>query len=106
MKISAWFDISSSCPKNNRIFLMLSQRIETGIEQRRSKSVVLCKARPKSLNLLAPKAWTQMGSMPMERPERREYPVMLAKPRASEPPERAERSLRRPRKSIEIIERE
>lgn len=53
----------------------------------------------------APKAWPQMGSMPMERPERMEYPVMFAKPMASEPPAR-ESSPRWPRKSMEIMERE
>jgi hypothetical protein len=45
-----------------------------------------------------------MGSMPMARPESTEYPVMLAKPMASDPPARA-RPPRRPRKSIEIMER-
>ena len=85
---------------------MLSQKNnEMRHEVMRRRRTVLCMVRPRSLNLLAPKAWPQMGSMPMARPERTEYPVMLAKPMAKEPPARAS-SPRWPRKSMEITERE
>lgn len=54
------------------MFLTLNQRSEMGIEAKVRRRMVLCKARPRRLNLLAPKAWPQMGSMPMARPERME----------------------------------
>jgi hypothetical protein len=69
-----------------------------------SSSTVLCMVIPSSEKLPAPNACPHMGSMPMARPESTEYPVMLAKPMASDPPARA-RPPRRPRKSIEIMER-
>jgi len=51
---------------------MLSQKNEMKSEVRRRRSTVLCMVRPRSLNLLAPKACPQMGSIPMARPERTE----------------------------------
>nr|GMD00624.1 NADH oxidase [Ipomoea batatas] len=60
---------------------------------------------PRRLYFLAPKACPQIGSIPMAKPERMEYPVMLAKPTAREPPANASPP-RRPRKSMEIMERE
>lgn len=84
---------------------MLAQTRAIGSEVRKSKRMDLCKVRPRRLYLLAPKDWAQMGSIPMAKPERMEYPVMLAKPRAKDPPARA-RSPRRLRKSMEMMERE
>lgn len=43
-----------------------------GSEVIKSRRIVLCKERPSKLCFLAPKAWPQMGSMPMARPERME----------------------------------
>lgn len=84
---------------------MLSQRTAIGNEVKISKRIVLCNEVPRRVSFLAPKAWPQMGSMPMARPDRIEYPVMLAKPTARAPPARW--SLPRwPRKSKEIMDRE
>lgn len=85
---------------------MLSQKAAAMMnEVMRRKRIILCKVRPRSLNLLEPKAWAQMGSIPMARPDRTEYPVMFANPKARDPPAKA-RSPNRPRKSIETIDRE
>ena len=41
-----------------------------GREVNRRRRMVLCKQRPRRVNLLAPKAWPQIGSIPTARPER------------------------------------
>ena len=64
--------MDSSCLQIKRIGLTLSQRIEMGIEIKERRRMVLCRARPRRVNFLAPKACPQMGSMPMARPERME----------------------------------
>ncbi|KAJ0481495.1 hypothetical protein HanRHA438_Chr13g0601601 [Helianthus annuus] len=84
---------------------MLIHKMDMGNEVKSRRRMALCKHRPRPLCFPAPNAWAQMGSIPMARPERMEYPVMLAKPTASDPPAR-DNSPRCPRKSMEIIDRE
>ncbi|KAI4330885.1 hypothetical protein MLD38_029128 [Melastoma candidum] len=76
-----------------------------GIDTKRSKTTVLWRHRPSSVCLLAPNACPQIGSIPMDSPDRTEYPVMLANPSARDPPARAIPP-RRPRNSMDIIERQ
>ncbi|KAJ0856164.1 hypothetical protein HanRHA438_Chr14g0681251 [Helianthus annuus] len=51
---------------------MLSHKIAIGNDTRVNNRTVLCKQRPRRVCLLAPKAWPQMGSMPMAKPDRTE----------------------------------
>lgn len=84
---------------------MKTQRRKMGREEKRRKMMDRWKVVERRVDSPAPNAWEQRGSMPSEKPERTEYPVMFAKAMEREPAASG-RSPREPRKSMEIMERE
>ncbi|KAH0456855.1 hypothetical protein IEQ34_014762 [Dendrobium chrysotoxum] len=105
MKDCAAAAILGSWPQKRRMRRMESQRKEMGMEAERRRMTVRRRASTRRCGRPAPCDWAQMGSMPAASPDKTEYPVMLAKPIAREPPARG-RLPRRPRKNMDIMERE
>ncbi|KAH0468241.1 hypothetical protein IEQ34_003274 [Dendrobium chrysotoxum] len=71
-KVAATVEMESSWFSQRRMRRILSQRKEMGREATRRRRIVRWRVRLRRWRRRAPKAWPQMGSMPMASPERTE----------------------------------
>jgi len=84
---------------------MFSHSSEMGMATRKRRQKVLQKVWLRTDHLFAPYAWQQIGSIPMVRPLRNEFAVMLVNPIASAPPASSTFPCR-PKNSMEMADRE